>query len=385
MLWAVVRSSRLLIPCELWDRLGERQRSSLLAHELAHLKRRDHWVRLIEVLASVVYWWCPVTWYTRRVLREAEEQLCDAWVVWAIPGSGRDYASALLEAVEFVAGAGVNAARSMPALASGMGQFHQLKRRLVMIKNERVSKKLSLSGWAIVCGLAVLLPLTPTRAQVAPTAADPAASNTTAASFDKVPATTPPPEAGESAVINDLRTRPGSPTGGSIGVSPSTSAPGASGYSTRLEVDKLSAHRDALRAEVYELSRQLEIAQRRLKELDLEAKGYKASTGTRGGPGEPLPPTPAIPAPESKIKFGNKPGAPGSSAEIREYTKAKTASATDPRSRDRRLAEVEANLRALLDEVHALKNEGKGDYTTPSNQNFDKNNGEPPAPKAVGR
>lgn len=42
MLWAIGRCSRLLIPCELWNRLGERHRSSLLAHELAHLKRRDH-------------------------------------------------------------------------------------------------------------------------------------------------------------------------------------------------------------------------------------------------------------------------------------------------------------------------------------------------------
>lgn len=253
-----------------------------------------------------------------------------------------------------------------------------------MIKNERVSKKLSLSGWAMVCGLAVLLPLSPSRAQVAP-AADPASDKVTAAP-DAVPGTgNLRPPAGESAVIDDLKTRPGSSSGGSIGGGPSTSAAGSSSYSKGSEVDKLNAERDALRAEVRELSKQLELTQRRLKELDAAAKGYKIWTGTPGGPGEPLPPTSAIPAPEARIKLGNKPGKPGLTAEFKEYPKAKPVDPNDPRSRDRRLAEVEANLRVLLDEVRALKNESKGDYAPSLKSNFDKDNNDTPTPKGVGR
>jgi len=32
----------------------------ILTHELAHLRRRDHWVRVIEFVISTVYWLEPV-------------------------------------------------------------------------------------------------------------------------------------------------------------------------------------------------------------------------------------------------------------------------------------------------------------------------------------
>lgn len=59
MVWALDGPARLIIPEALWDRLDENQRDTLLAHELAHLRRRDHWVRLIELAATGLYWWHP--------------------------------------------------------------------------------------------------------------------------------------------------------------------------------------------------------------------------------------------------------------------------------------------------------------------------------------
>lgn len=174
MLWAAGGPARLLVPSGLWGRLDDRQRDTLLAHELAHLKRRDHWVRLLELLATALYWWHPAVWWARHELREAEEQCCDAWVVWSLPGSARHYMTALLEAVEFVSerlqtsGRFAASAPPPPALASGMGQFQHLKRRLTMMKQVNVTKTRSLSwaAFAAVCGAAaLLLPLAPTLAQ----------------------------------------------------------------------------------------------------------------------------------------------------------------------------------------------------------------------------
>ena len=34
---------------------------------------------------TAAFWWLPVVWWVRRTLREAEEQCCDAWVVWTFP------------------------------------------------------------------------------------------------------------------------------------------------------------------------------------------------------------------------------------------------------------------------------------------------------------
>ena len=176
------------MPAELWDRLDDGERDSLLAHELAHLRRRDHWVRWLEVLATAAYWWHPACWWARRALREAEEQCCDAWVLWARPGGLPSYAAALLETLDFlsarpgsdppVGGAErhdrptrYRSRAAVPALASGMGQFHQLKRRFVMLKQGDVPRALTRGGLMAVFTLGgLLLPVVPTFAQVlAPT------------------------------------------------------------------------------------------------------------------------------------------------------------------------------------------------------------------------
>ncbi|MFW6165327.1 MAG: M56 family metallopeptidase, partial [Ralstonia sp.] len=59
--WAVGRA-RLLFPAALAGRLSPAAREALLAHELAHLKRRDHWVRWMELAARIAYWWHPLVW-----------------------------------------------------------------------------------------------------------------------------------------------------------------------------------------------------------------------------------------------------------------------------------------------------------------------------------
>ncbi len=69
MLWAVWCRPRLIIPRELWKGLCERQQSLVLAHELAHLRRGDHLVRLLELGLTALYWWLPVVWWARTALR----------------------------------------------------------------------------------------------------------------------------------------------------------------------------------------------------------------------------------------------------------------------------------------------------------------------------
>jgi beta-lactamase regulating signal transducer with metallopeptidase domain len=408
MLWPLGRSPRVLIPSGLWGRLDEGQRRSLLAHELAHLRRRDHWVRLPEVLASVLYWWCPLTWYARRRLREAEEQCCDAWVVWAFPEAASDYASALLETVDFVAAGG---RLPLPVLASGMGQFHQLRRRLVMIKHARVSRKMSGPSWLAVGALALgLLPLAPTLAQVsvstAPAAADskdeaprsvevaPAAVPTildgvsvgltpiagapvglpplapTAAPPAVAPTALPPAPGAASAeverevdgaIINDLKSkpRPGSAT-------PKAKKPGE-GYGP--DDPRLQKAREEARNQVHELSMQLKMAEQRLADLERAArKGYAEGESMKGRLAKTAPMTPP-PAPGYVSLKGNY-GSYGTSAYAPGgigVARGKENPYESNHSRaERRLDAIEANLKALLQEVHSMR-EQQSDHAPESN------------------
>src|SRR5262249_49103398 len=128
------------------------------------LRRRDHWVRLVELAATGLYWWHPVVWWARRELHEAEEQCCDAWVVAVLRGAGRAYALALLEAVAFFS----HARSALPAAASGIGQVPHLKRRLTMILQGTSPRSLSWAGCLGVFALGLLLPVLPVGAQQPP-------------------------------------------------------------------------------------------------------------------------------------------------------------------------------------------------------------------------
>jgi beta-lactamase regulating signal transducer with metallopeptidase domain len=164
MLCAFLGPPRLFIPAALWDHLTEEQRDTLLLHELAHLRRRDHWVRRLEFVATALYWWHPVLWWARRQIQEAEEQCCDAWVAALLPAAIPAYAETLVATVTFL-----SQARSvLPLGASGMGHAHLLRRRLLMITRGTSPKGLSGIGLVIVAlfGAGVLL-LVPTWAKPA--------------------------------------------------------------------------------------------------------------------------------------------------------------------------------------------------------------------------
>src|SRR5438093_5445555 len=103
MLWGSVRGTVVLFPRELLARLAPEARDTLLAHELAHFLRRDHWVRVLEYLAGGLFWWHPAVWLARTGIEVAEEECCDAWVVGGLAASPRRYAEALLATVDFEA------------------------------------------------------------------------------------------------------------------------------------------------------------------------------------------------------------------------------------------------------------------------------------------
>ncbi len=185
LLWHSGGQVVILLPAELLSRLSDDQVRSILTHELAHLRRRDHWTRRLMALVTAVYWWHPVLWWARRGLLQAEEQCCDALVVGTFPERSRDYAAALLQTIDFLSGA----RPPLPASAMAFGQGRILKRRFEMILDKGVSAKMTWKMRSLIwaAGFAVLACSPFVAAEVKP--ADPPKPkviDASAAAYDKV-------------------------------------------------------------------------------------------------------------------------------------------------------------------------------------------------------
>ncbi len=151
LLWAGFSRARIILPAQLLQELNDAEVETLLLHELAHYRRGDHWVRLLELLTTGLYWWYPVVWWVRREIRVIEETCCDAWVIQAVPDKRRAYAEVLVKATGFV-----SEAQRIPA-ATGMGTQRMLEQRLTSIMCDSLKHRISRRGKFLLVTVALLL------------------------------------------------------------------------------------------------------------------------------------------------------------------------------------------------------------------------------------
>lgn len=156
LVWPIARRPIVLLPRALLDELSPSEQAKLVAHELAHLRRGDHRIRVLELLILALWWWHPAAWWARRRLRQAEEQCCDAWVLWAFPGTAKSYANTLLKTIDFLS----DFRPAMPPAACGFHSNSPTVRRFEMILQEGLKHKAS---WrvriALLAVAAAVLPI----------------------------------------------------------------------------------------------------------------------------------------------------------------------------------------------------------------------------------
>jgi beta-lactamase regulating signal transducer with metallopeptidase domain len=177
LVWCLLRRE-MLWPAVLPE-MAELSIRGLIVHELAHLKRRDHWVGWLELAAGCFWWWNPLYWYVRHQLRENAELACDAWVVQTLPDGRRAYAEGLLAVCESTSemrqgtsGGSRHISRPptpMPVLGVGGGSRQVIERRLAMILRERIPLHIPRAGWLMIALLtAGTLPAWSQQVPVAP-------------------------------------------------------------------------------------------------------------------------------------------------------------------------------------------------------------------------
>jgi beta-lactamase regulating signal transducer with metallopeptidase domain len=153
--WPIGRPT-IVLSRPLLAAMSREETKMLLAHELAHVKRKDHWLRWLELTVTAIYWWHPVAWWARHMIHKAEEQACDAWVVWAFPESAKRYASALFKAVQMMAEHRPRA----PLVASRIGSTGNLKERIEDIMNATWTCRLTMRARiALLVSALAILPL----------------------------------------------------------------------------------------------------------------------------------------------------------------------------------------------------------------------------------
>lgn len=97
-------------------------RARVLAHEMAHLVRRDPWVNLLQSWTEILFFFQPAVWFVSGRIRMEREHCCDDLAVEAC-GDRLAYAKALAALEE--------ARRTLPAFALGGGV--SLQRRVARI------------------------------------------------------------------------------------------------------------------------------------------------------------------------------------------------------------------------------------------------------------
>ena len=87
----------ILLPTALVSNLPPEQIEAILAHELAHVRRHDYWVNMLQSLIEVIFFYHPMVWWLSSVVREEREKCCDDLAV-SLCGDTLVYAKALSEA-----------------------------------------------------------------------------------------------------------------------------------------------------------------------------------------------------------------------------------------------------------------------------------------------
>ena len=85
----------IVVPHDLAPSLGSRHLRAVLLHELAHVKRGDLWVNLLQLFLLMVYFYNPLLWVANWMIRRVREEAVDEQVVVVMGDKAHWYAESL--------------------------------------------------------------------------------------------------------------------------------------------------------------------------------------------------------------------------------------------------------------------------------------------------
>jgi beta-lactamase regulating signal transducer with metallopeptidase domain len=86
----------ILIPQSLSPQLQPHDLQVVLLHELAHIKRGDLWISLVQTLLQIAYFYNPLLWLANAMIRRTREQAVDEAVLVAMGETAPQYPETLI-------------------------------------------------------------------------------------------------------------------------------------------------------------------------------------------------------------------------------------------------------------------------------------------------
>lgn len=155
----------VIVPASVFAGLPPRQLEAILAHELAHIRRHDFLMNLLQLVCETLLFYHPAVWWVSRVIARERELICDDLAVDAC-GDALVYARALTR-IERMRGTGTRL-----ALAADGGEFYERVRRLVAVPGADQMSAPRHGASVVALALAVLV-VVPGAGALAPLAARP--------------------------------------------------------------------------------------------------------------------------------------------------------------------------------------------------------------------
>ncbi len=148
----------VLLPASALTGLPARQLEMILAHELAHIRRYDFVVNVVQMLVETLLFYHPAVWWVSRAIRVEREHCCDD-IAASASGSSLSYARALTALEELRV---LPTLAPEPALSALGGSLPERVRRLVVSPTAQCSSRwvAGASLLTLVSSLAVAAPMT---------------------------------------------------------------------------------------------------------------------------------------------------------------------------------------------------------------------------------
>ena len=137
----------ILIPASALTGLTPEHIEMVLAHELAHIRRHDFFVNLLQAVAETLMFYHPAVWWMSQRVRVERENCCDDLAV-AVCGNPIQYARALTRLEEL-------RASSLPVVVAANGG--SLLDRVRRIAAGRAERTASSSRWAAAIAMLALI------------------------------------------------------------------------------------------------------------------------------------------------------------------------------------------------------------------------------------